>query len=102
MITKEVLLRYVDRQERRGRAVTAAGVARAFAVPEKNAVFHLLRLWMNQLIEAAGRRPAGYKYRLERGEDARGLGFRLSSKGRDRLAWGWRPWAKLVSDDPLI
>jgi hypothetical protein len=77
-------------------------VARAFAMREDGAAAHLARLWRNELIETRLRRRRRYKYRLERGEHIQGLAFRLSPKGRDRIAWGWRPWAKLVSDDPLF
>jgi hypothetical protein len=102
MVTKEVVLKYVDRQERRGRLVTVDGVARAFVMPEYGAAAHLERLWRNELIETPWPRRRGYKYRLDRGEHMQEFEFRLSPKGRDRLAWGWRPWAKIVSADPLF
>ena len=94
MIVKEIVLEFVARQADRGLATSYKEIAQHFQLPDDGAAAHLGRLWRYQLVVATIPRRAGYKNRLEPGESLYALRFRLTSRGRGRLTYGWRPWAK--------
>jgi hypothetical protein len=62
-------------------------VAGRFRLTMPAAAKHVARLWLDQLIECTKPRPHGTRYRLGAHEQLEGLRFRLTERGRRRLAY---------------
>ncbi len=87
MVVQEEVLRFVaDRSDRR-QAVSFADLIGEFNLDPGSAVDHLERAWRDRLIQTVSDRRPRFRFRLEPGETVRGLKFRLSRRGRERLAW---------------
>ncbi len=84
MTTREAVLRYFDEQGA-GRGVYH--VAGHFGCSTKAAAKHVAKLWIEQLIESTTDRPHGTRFRLGAHEQLEGLRFRLTERGRRRLAY---------------
>jgi hypothetical protein len=87
MVVREQVLKFVaDRSDRR-QAVSFTDLVREFNLDPGSAVDHLERAWRDRLIQTASDRRPRFRYRLEPGEAVRRLSFRISRRGRERLAW---------------
>jgi len=87
MVVQEEVLRFVaDRSDRR-QAVSFTDLIREFNLDPGSAVDHLERAWRDRLIQTVSDRRPRFRFRVEPGETVRGLKFRLSRRGRERLAW---------------
>src|SRR5215831_2503039 len=87
MVEQEDVLRFVaDRSDRR-QAVSFTDLISEFNLKPSYAADHLERAWRDRLIQTVSDRRPRFRFRLEPGESVRGLTFRLSRRGRERLAW---------------
>jgi hypothetical protein len=84
MTTREDVLAYFE-QQGAGRGVYH--VAAHFECSVKAAAKHVARLWIDQLVESTTDRPRGTRFRLGAHEQLEGLRFRLTERGRRRLAY---------------
>ena len=62
-------------------------VAAKFRLTMPAAAKHVARLWTELLIESTKPRPHGTRYRLGAHEQLEGLRFKLTERGRRRLAY---------------
>lgn len=84
MTTREDVLGYF---EAAGEGRGVYHVAGHFGLSMKAAAKHVARLWLDQLVECTRARPRGTRFRLGPYEQLEGLRFRLSERGRKRLAY---------------
>jgi len=87
MVVQEEVLRFVADRSDRGRLVSFVDLISEFNLDPGSAVDHLERAWRDRLIQTASDRRPRFRYRLEPGEAVRRLSFRISHRGRERLAW---------------
>jgi hypothetical protein len=62
-------------------------VAAKFRLSMAAAAKHVARCWLEQLVECTKDRPRGTRFRLGAHEQLEGLRFKLTERGRRRLAY---------------
>ena len=87
MEIKQETLKVVARRTKEGKQTSFRSLVREFGISDEAACGRLRRLWHERLIECIGYRPAGYEFRIGRGESIRELSYQLSGRGRERLEW---------------
>src|SRR5437764_10063528 len=87
MVEQEEVLRFVAERSDRRQAVSFKDLIEEFNLDPASAVDHLERAWRDRLIQTVSDRRPRFLYRLEPGETVRKLRFRLTGRGRQRLAW---------------
>jgi hypothetical protein len=88
--TRADVLEFFDRRERAalGRpGIAVYDVAHEFRLSMRLATRHVLNLWYDLLIESTSARRRGLRTRLAAHEHLEDIRFRLTERGRKRLAY---------------